>query len=176
MRVGTRAQALKDAAHASLQGSAKSKAANKLVATLCARLAAYESEHATYQHKPGPAVEKAIGAFLADLLVAQSEERPSAWVHRSLHAKGFSGGPVGHKVFRRVLHALKGLGFVEHAEGFAEFSNSPFGSSVSQRWAARFRATTAMLELAARHRVHARDNPRGPLRCRRSPQLSHPTW
>jgi hypothetical protein len=54
----TRAQALKDAAHASLQGSAKSKAANKLVATLGARLAAYESEHATYEHKPGAAVER----------------------------------------------------------------------------------------------------------------------
>jgi hypothetical protein len=149
----TRAQALKDAAHASLQGSAKSKAANKFVAILCARLAAYESEHGTYQHKPGPAVEKAIGAFLADLLVAQFDERPSEWVHRSLHAKGFSGGPVGHKVFKRVISALKGLGLVEHAEGFAEFSNSPFGSSVSQRWAARFKATPAMLELAARHRV-----------------------
>jgi hypothetical protein len=60
---------------------------------------------------------------------------------------------VGHKVFKRVLDALKGLGLVEHAEGFAEFSNSPFGSSVSQRWAARFKATPAMLELAARHRV-----------------------
>jgi pimeloyl-ACP methyl ester carboxylesterase len=45
---------------------------------------------------------------------------------------------------------------VEHAEGFAEFSNSPFGSSVSQRWAARFRATPAMLELAVRHRVPIR--------------------
>jgi hypothetical protein len=149
----TRAEALRDAAHASLQGSAKSKAANKFVAILCARLAAYESEHGTYQHKPGPAVEKAIGAFLADLLVAQSDERPSAWVHRSLHAKGFSGGPVGHKVFRRVLEAFKGLGLVEHAEGFAEFSNSVFGSSVTQRWASRFMATPTMLELAAKHRV-----------------------
>jgi hypothetical protein len=48
------------------------------------------------------------------------------------------------------------LGLVEHAEGFAEFSNSPFGSSVSQRWAARFRATPAMLELAVRHRLPVR--------------------
>jgi len=149
----TRAQALKDAAYASLQGKARSKAATKLVATLCARLAAYESEHGTYQHKPGPAVKTAIGAFLADLLVAQSDERPSAWVHRSLHAERFSGGPVGHKVFTRVLDALRGLGLVEHAEGFAEFSNSPFGSSVTQRWAARFKATPTMLELTARHRV-----------------------
>jgi hypothetical protein len=148
-----RAKALQDATFASLQGSAKSKAANKLVATLCARLAAYEIEHDTHQHKPGSAVEKAIGAFLADLLVAQSDERPSAWVHRSLHAKRFSGGPVGYKVFKRVLDALMSLGLAEQADGFTEFSNSPFGSSVSQRWAARFRATPAMLELAARHRV-----------------------
>jgi hypothetical protein len=35
----------------------------------------------------------------------------------------------------------------------AEFSNSAFGSTVMQRWAARFKATPAMLELAAKHRV-----------------------
>jgi hypothetical protein len=147
----TRPQALRDAAHASLQGSAKTKEAEELVAALCTRVAAYESEHGTYQHKPGAAVEKAIGAFLADLLLAQSDERPSAWVHRSLHAEAFSRGPVGHKVFKRALDALKGVGLVEHAEGVAEFSNSAFGSAVMQRWAARFRATPSLLELTARH-------------------------
>ena len=86
-----------------MQGSAKSKAAQALVRAACAQMAAYEREQGTHQHKPGPAVHEAVGAFLADLLVAQSDERPSEWVHRSLHAKGFSGGPVGHRVFTRVL-------------------------------------------------------------------------
>src|SRR4051812_496055 len=104
-----RAQALKDAAYASLQGSAKSKAAKALVRAVCGQVAAYESQHDTYQHKPGPKVDQAVTAFLADLLVAQSDAKPSPWVHRSLHAKGFSGGPVGHRVFIRVLEALKGL-------------------------------------------------------------------
>jgi hypothetical protein len=149
----TRTQALRDAAYASLQGSAKSRAANALVMAVCAQVAGYETEHGTYEHKPGPLVHGAVAAFLADLLVAQSDEKPSAWVHRSLHAKGFSGGLVGHRVFIRALDALKGLGLVEHAGGFAEFSNSVFGSSVTQRWAARFKATPAMLEIAARHRV-----------------------
>ena len=67
-----RSQALKDAAYASLQGSAKSKAAQALVRAACAQLATYEREHGTHQHRPGPAVEEAVGAFLADLLVAQS--------------------------------------------------------------------------------------------------------
>ena len=120
---------------------------------MCAQVVAYEREYGTHQHKPGHAVDKAVGAFVADLLVAQSDDKPSKWVHRALHAKGFSGGPVGHRVFIRVLGALKGLGLVEHAEGMAEFSNSAFGSTVTQRWAARFRATPGMLVLAAKHRV-----------------------
>jgi hypothetical protein len=152
----TRAQALKDAAYASLQGRAKSKAAQALVRAACAQVARYESEHGTHQHKPGPAVDEAIGAFLADLLVAQSDERPSEWVHRSLHAEGFSGGPVGHRVFSRVLNALKGLELVEHADGVARFTNFGTGLLALQRWAARFRATPSLLELTAKHRVPLR--------------------
>jgi hypothetical protein len=116
-------------------------------------VARYEGERGTHQHKPGPAVQEAVGAFLADLLVAQSEERPSDWVHRSLHAKGFSGGPVGYRVFSRVLDALKGLGLVEHVSGVAKFTDFGTGPIALQRWAARFRATASLLELTARHRV-----------------------
>jgi hypothetical protein len=148
-----RIQALRDAAYASLQGAAKSKAALALGRAICAQVAKYERDHSTHQHKPGPAVELAVDAFLADLLVAQSDERPSEWVHRALHAQGFSGGPVGHRVFIRVSNALKGLELVEHSDGVTKFTNSAFGSAVEQRWAARFRATPMLLELSARHRV-----------------------
>lgn len=148
-----RAQGLQDASYASLQGRAKSKAAQALVRAACSQVAKYERQHGTHQHKPGRAVEEAVGAFLADLLVAQSDERPSEWVHRSLHAKGFSGGPVGHRVFVRVLEALKALGLVDHASGVAKFTNFGAGPIALQRWAARFRATASLLELTARHRV-----------------------
>jgi hypothetical protein len=137
----------------SVGGLLRNSQAKALVGAACAQVAAYESEHGTYQHKPGPAVNAAIGAFLADLLVARSDEKPSEWVHRSLHAKGFSGGPVGHRVFVRALDALKSLGLVEHVVGVTEFRNSAFGSAVMQRFAARFRATPSLLELTARHRV-----------------------
>ncbi len=115
-------QAFRDAAFASLQGSAKSKAALALVRAACTQVARHEHVNGTHQHKPGAAVEEAVGAFLADLLVAQSDESPSEWVHRALHAQGFSGGPVGHRVFIRVLSALKGLKLVEHEDGMTEFS------------------------------------------------------
>ncbi len=147
-----RSQALQDAGYASLQGSAKSKAAKALVRAICAKVTAYESDHSTHQHKSGK-VHDAVAAFLADLLVAQSDDKPSEWVHRSLHAKGFSGGPVGHRVFIRVLDALKGLGLVEHAAGVAKYTNFGAGPIALQRWAARFRATTSLLELTAKHRV-----------------------
>jgi hypothetical protein len=149
----TRTQALQEAAYASLHGSAKSKAAKALVRATCAKVAAYENEQATHHHKPGPAVHHAVGAFLADLLVAQSDAKPSPWVHRSLQAKGFSGGSVGHRVFCRALDALKGLKLVEHAEGVTEIWNTGFGPAAMRRWAARFKATATLLELTARHRV-----------------------
>jgi hypothetical protein len=149
----TRAEGLRGAAYASLQGRAVTKAAKALVKATCAEVDAYESKHNTYKHKAGLAVHAAVGAFLADLLTAQSDESPSDWVHRSLHAKGFSGGPVGHRVFIRALDALKGLVLVEHADGVAKFTDFGTGLIAVRRWAARFRATASLLELTARHRV-----------------------
>jgi hypothetical protein len=119
----------------------------------CLQLVAFESKHSTKKYKPGPGVEYAVGAFLADLLAAQSDDRRSKWVFRSLHAKRFTGGPVGHKVFKRVLEALKNLGLVEHAVGVMQFINSAFGNTLIDRRAARFTATPALLELTAKHRV-----------------------
>jgi hypothetical protein len=64
-----------------------------------------------------------------------------------------------------VLGALKGLDLVEHAGGYAEITRSAFDVtegyvgggktdfSAANRWASRFRATAALLELTARHRV-----------------------
>lgn len=162
----TRAQALRGASFAPLQGSPKSKAATALVDAVFNQVAAYEIEHATYQHKPGSSVRAAVGAFLVDLLVAQSEASPSPWVHRALHAQGFTGGLIGHRGFTRSLEALKGLKLVEHADGFAEIPRSafevtegyagggePVDFSTANRWASRFKATPALLELTARHRV-----------------------
>jgi hypothetical protein len=149
----TRPRALQDAAFAALRGSASSKAAKALVAAVCAQVAAFEDEHGTKKYKPGQAVDDAVGAFVADLLVAQSGEKPRVWMYRSLHAKGFSGGPVGHRVFIRVLGALKGLGLVEHAAGVAKFVNFGSGPIAYERKAARFKATPSLLQLATRYRV-----------------------
>jgi hypothetical protein len=150
-----RSQALKEAAFASLQGVAKTKGAKALVAALLAEVVVHEIRNGTHRHKPGAPVEEAIGALLADLLVAQSDVSPSAWVYRSLQAKGFSGGPVGYKPFKRALDALKDLGLVEHAEGVTQFITSAFGPTgvVVDRRAARFTATPALLELAVKHRL-----------------------
>ena len=50
---------------------------------------------------------------------------------------------MGHRVFTRVLDALKGLGLVEHASGVAEFTDFGTGPIAIHRWAARFRATAS---------------------------------
>ena len=149
-----RAQTLQDAAYASLQGRAKSKSAQALVRAVCSQLAAYEGQHSSHQRKPGPAVEKAVGAFLADLLVAQSDEKPSRWVHRAACMPMGSQEDLWATAYSyAVLGALKGLGLVEHVRGVANFVKTGFGAAVTERRAARFRATPSLLELTARHRV-----------------------
>ena len=71
----------------------------------------------------------------------------------ALHPGCTPKGSQVDRVFTRVLDALQGLGLVEHASGVAKFTAFEGPVVALQRWAARFRATPALLELTARHRV-----------------------
>jgi len=153
----SQAQALRDAAYASLQGSASTAEARALVDAVCARVAAYEIEHGVRTNGRGAAqlakLKKATGAFLADLLVVHSGKLPGEWVYRSLHAKSFTGEPISYRIFSALWQALEGLGLIEHKGRVEHWTGVGASNMVAQRWASRFRATPALLALSTKHGV-----------------------
>jgi hypothetical protein len=84
----------------------------------------------------------ATGAFLADLLRPLEPEEPNGWVYRSLKKTSFTGKPVGRRAFEQLIKGLKGLALLEHVPGH-KVSDEP------GEYAARFRATPALLKLCA---------------------------
>lgn len=92
-------------------------------------------------------LKPAIGAFLADLLSAEGN-----WVYRSLKTDGFTGAPVGARVFISLQDAMRELGLVEHRQGVAErwVRFDEHGPPLaSRRRAARYRPTKKLIALAA---------------------------
>lgn len=96
-------------------------------------------------------LKPAIGAFLADLLSAEGN-----WVYRSLKTDGFTGAPVGARVFISLQDAMRELGLVEHRQGVAErwVRFDEHGPPLaSRRRAARYRPTKKLIALAAEHGI-----------------------
>src|SRR4051794_12334261 len=91
-------QALRNAELASLLGYPATKAAKRLVDDVYARVAADQREHAKTRANENK-LRKAVGAFLADLLVAHAGSRPRCWVYRVMAPSGYTGAPVGYEVF-----------------------------------------------------------------------------
>lgn len=143
---------LQAATNATLRAHATSDEAKALVA----RVAAMVEEHAhavgLRKNKRGKTAAKlqyATGAFLADLLRAQCPEQSSEWVYRSMYRKGFSRAKVSYLTFMELSEGLKGLALVEHIEGH-KVSDDPGDTG---KYAARFRATPALLSFCREHGV-----------------------
>jgi hypothetical protein len=159
----TPGQILRNATFASLEGSAITPAARKLVDTLNVRVVAQVTlnEAETNGTKTNRAkLKKAIEAFLADLLMAQIGKEPKRWVYRALKPERFTGAPVGYRVFMPLQQALRELGLVEYrpgvdqwVSGFGEGDEPSRVGLVAKRWAARFSATPELLKLSASHGV-----------------------
>jgi hypothetical protein len=94
-------------------------------------------------------LEYATGAFLANLLRPLEAEEPNGWVYRSMHAKSFTGKAVTHRTFTQLVDGLTELAFVQRVAGH-RVSNDPDDTS---KYAARFRATPALLTLCVEHGV-----------------------
>lgn len=146
---------LRDATFASLEGRASTAAARALTEDVYERVVR-QLEHAEATGEPKANRRKlklATEAFLADLLTASG-----GWVHRSLKRDAFTGGVVGATAFKPLQLALRELELVEHREGVAQFA-SGFGQGapefVTNRWAARYRATPKLIALAADHGITA---------------------
>jgi hypothetical protein len=147
------AEELRDATFASLEGHACAEASQALTEAVnehvVHQLACAEADGATKTNRKK--LRHAIAAFLADPLTAKGK-----WVFRSLKTDGFTGAPVGARVFLPLQQALRELGLVEHQEGVGQwFGGFDEGGPalVSRRWASRYCPTDKLLALAAEHGI-----------------------
>src|ERR1700738_1877824 len=114
-------RALRNGEFASLLGYPATKAAKRLVDHVYARVAADQREHAATQANENK-LRNAVGAFLADLLVAHAGTRPRYWVYRAVTPRAYTGAPVGYDVFvKRLVPALERLGLVERRGSVAQY-------------------------------------------------------
>jgi hypothetical protein len=145
---------LRAAKHASLRAHPISDEAEGLVKTLASMLE--DRELATGKRKnnrktTAKKLDYAVGAFLADLLQAygDNEPAPNPWVYRSMHAKSFTKARVTYRTFAPLVDGLKQLGLLQHIDGH-EVSNE---AEDTGRFAARFRATPALLSFCSERAV-----------------------
>ena len=143
---------LQAATNATLRAHATSEEAKALVA----RLAAMVDEHAlavgvrkNKRNKTAERLDYATGAFLASLLRPHGSERPHEWVYRSMYAKGFTGATVSYRTFKMLVEGLTGLALIDQIPGH-KVSDEPEDTG---KYAARFRATPALLRLCSEHGV-----------------------
>jgi hypothetical protein len=91
----------------------------------------------------------ATGAFLADLLRPLSADEPNGWVYRSLKKASFTGAAVPRLTFDQLVGGLKGLAFLDHVPGHKVSDER----EDTGRYAARFRATPALLRFCTEQGV-----------------------
>jgi hypothetical protein len=76
-------------------------------------------------------------------------DEPNGWVYRSLKKAAFTGAAVPRRTFEQLYGGLKGLAFLDHVPGH-KVSNEREDTG---KYAARFRATPALLRFSAEHGV-----------------------
>jgi hypothetical protein len=143
---------LQAATYATLRAHATSDEAKALVAKLAATVEDHGVNTGSRKNRrKGTAgkLEYATGAFVANLLRPLSNDEPNGWVYRSMHAKSFTGATVSHRTFTQLVDGLTELAFIERVAGFRVSSEQ----EDFLKYAARFRATPALLSLCAEHDV-----------------------
>jgi hypothetical protein len=141
------AMALRNARFAPLTGRPISDEGRAVVTKLNAAITAYESR--TYARKGTRAqFDKAIGAFAADLLLAQGHSTAKGWIHRSLRDESFDNGPVTRTQARAVWRGLAGLGLIRHIKGYTRFEDGG-NAKVKRHTSPKMCATAALLQLCA---------------------------
>jgi hypothetical protein len=88
--------------------------------------------------------DKAIGAFAADLLLAQTHKKAKGWIQRSLRPVSFDNGPVTRTQGLAVVEGLVALGLMRRVNGYAHMT----GFGPSHYVSPKLRAEPAMLKLA----------------------------
>ncbi len=153
------ADELRYAPLANLKGRAISAVAAALVSHL-SDVYPRTTKKATRSNKPRklkPQVHGAIGAFLADLLMAQGNEDGAGWLRLSLAKNDFEKpNPVSYRMFDGLRTSWKAAGLIDEHAGYPGklgFGNPGpvFGSMT------RFRATPKLLKISEGHGVLVTD-------------------
>jgi hypothetical protein len=143
---------LQTATNATLRAHATSDEGKALVAGLAAMVDEHAHAVGLLKNKRGKTAAKhqyATGAFLANLLRAHGPEQSSEWVYRSMYKKGFSRAAVSYLTFKELIEGLKGLALIDQIAGH-KVSDEPGDTG---KYAARFRATAALLRFCREHDV-----------------------
>lgn len=143
-----------NAVHAPLMGGPVSDQGRAVVARLYDAITVHERTAALRKYERGKTsaqFKKAIGAFAADLLLAQKDKNAKGWVQRSLRDKSFDNGPVTRTQGGAVVDGLVALGLIRHVKGYTEMSAFGAGRLISPK----LRAKPAMLKLAKECGVEA---------------------
>jgi hypothetical protein len=149
------ADELRSAPLANLKGRATSASAAALVSYL-ADAYPRTTKTATRSNKPRklePQVHAAIGAFLADLLMAQGNEDGAGWLRLSLAKNSFKKpSPVSYRMFEGLRTSWKAAGLIDEHAGYpGKLGFGSPGPLVGNM--TRFRATPKLLKIAEEHGV-----------------------
>jgi hypothetical protein len=139
--------AMFNAVYAPLMGKPISDQGRAVVTRLHEAITAHERTAKLRKYERGKTsaqFNKAIGAFAADLLLAQNHKKAKGWIQRSLRDEAFDNGPVTRTQGRAVVDGLIALGLVRHVKGYTEMSAFGPGRRVSPKLCAE----PAMLKLA----------------------------
>jgi hypothetical protein len=139
--------AMFNAVYAPLMGRPVSDQGRAVVARLHEAIIAHERTAGLRKYERGktkPQFDKAIGAFAADLLLAQNHKMAKGWIKRSLRVKSFDNGPVTRTQGRAVVEGLVALGLIRHVDGYAHMT----GFGPSHYVSPKLRAEPAMVKLA----------------------------
>jgi hypothetical protein len=149
------ADQLRFAPQANLKGRAISVSAAALVSYL-ADTYPRTTKNATRSNRPRklePQVHAAIGAFLADILMAQGNEEGGGWLRLSLAKHVFKKpAPVSWRMFDGLRTEWKSAGLIEEHAGYPGMLGfgSP-GPRVGRM--TRFRATPKLLTISSDHGI-----------------------
>jgi hypothetical protein len=139
--------AMFDAVYAPLMGRPVSDQGRAVVARLYEAITAHERAVNPRKYARGKTralFEKAIGAFAADLLLAQTHKKAEGWIQRSLRPVSFDNGPVTRTQGLAVVEGLVALGLMRHVGGYAHMT----GFGPSHYVSPKLRAEPEMLKLA----------------------------
>lgn len=167
-----------DAKQLPLQHRSLSPEADSFVEDLLRQVELREDRRNRRGPKARESLREAVRTLIGGLLLHTERYGVSEWSWMQTSAGAFSGTEIGYRQFRAVEKALLEAGLLEKLASFNKFfgaaGEAGFGATCVQRFAARFRGTGALWNLALRHGIAIADA--GRHFARQSPEDDEPVY